>query len=132
MHIQPYLIFDGCCDEAIEFYRGALGAELKMRMQFKDCPEPVSPGSEEKVMHAELLIGQTTVLLSDGRCQGPPSFEGFSLTLNAADEAEAERYFAALAVGGQVQMPLAKTFFCQKFGMLADRFGVSWMIICRA
>jgi PhnB protein len=128
MQIQPYLFFDGCCDEAIEFYRGTLGAEVTMLIRFKDSPEPVSHGSEDKVMHANLRIGETTVLVSDGRCLGRPSFEGFALSLTVADESEAERLFAALGNGGQVQMPMAKTFFSPRFGMVVDRFGVSWMI----
>ena len=128
MQIQPYLFFDGRCEEAIEFYRATLGAEVTMLMRFKDSPEPVSPGSEEKVMHANLRIGEATVLASDGRCLGRPSFAGFALSLTIADEVEAERLFAALGDGGQVQMPMTKTFFSPRFGMVADRFGVSWMI----
>ena len=130
MLVQPYLTLDGRCDEAIEFYQRALGAKVTMLMRFKDSPDPGScpPGSENKVMHASLQIGDSTVLASDGRCQGRPSFEGFSLSLTASDEAEAERLFAGLADGGQVQMPLAKTFFAARFGMVADRFGVPWMI----
>ena len=131
MQIQPYLFFDGRCDEALAFYRSALGAEVTMLMRFKDCPDPgmSQPGAEDKVMHASFRIGDTTVLASDGRCEGHPSFQGFSLSLTVADEAEAERLFAALADGGQVQMPLTKTFFSPRFGMIADRFGVPWMII---
>lgn len=137
MQLQPYLSFDGLCEEAIAFYQAALGAEVTMLMRFKDCPEPldparVPPGTENKVMHASLRIGESTVLASDGRCAGKPGFQGFSLSLTAADEAEAERMFAALADGGQVQMPLAKTFFSPRFGMVADRFGVSWMIYVAA
>jgi PhnB protein len=133
MHVQPYLFFDGRCEEAVEFYRRALGAEVTMLMRFKDSPEApqpsmVPPGSENKVMHSSLRIGDTTVLASDGQCLGQPSFQGFSLSLTVPNDAEAERRFAALADGGQVQMPLAKTFFSPRFGMLADRFGVSWMI----
>jgi PhnB protein len=130
MQIQPYLFFDGRCEEAIEFYRGALGAEVTMLMHFKDNPDPgmCSPGTEDKVMHANLRIGGATVLASDGRCLGHPSFDGFSLSLTVPDEAEAERLFARLADGGKVQMPLTKTFFSPRFGMVADRFGVSWMI----
>ena len=130
MQIQPYLFFDGRCDEAVEFYRRALGAEVVMLMRFKDSPEPgmSPPESGDKVMHARLRIGDGTVLASDGRCQGRPRFEGFALSLTARDEAEAERLFGALAEGGQVQMPLASTFFSPSFGMVADRFGVSWMI----
>jgi PhnB protein len=134
MQVQPYLFFDGRCEEAVEFYRKAIGAEIVMLMRFKDSPEPpqpgmVPPGSENKVMHAALKIGDTTVMASDGRCQGKPSFQGFSLSLTAPNDAEAERLFDALAAGGQVRMPMAKTFFASKFGMVADRFGVSWMVI---
>ena len=134
MQVQPYLFFDGRCEEAIEFYRGALGAEVTMLMRFRDNPEPQDdsvppPGAGDKVMHAELRIGEATVLASDGRCQGRPSFAGFSLSLTAPDEAEAERLFAALADGGRVQMPLGKTFFSPRFGMVADRFGVPWMVV---
>jgi PhnB protein len=133
MQVQPYLFFDGRCEEAIEFYRKALGAEVTMLMRFKDSPEPaqpgmVPPGAENKVMHASIRIGDSTVLASDGRCLGKPSFQGFALSLTAASDAEADRLFAALGEGGQVQMPLAKTFFSSRFGMVADRFGVSWMI----
>ncbi|WP_024304347.1 VOC family protein [Pseudogulbenkiania sp. MAI-1] len=137
MQVQTYLFFDGRCEEAIEFYRSALGAEVEMLMRFKDSPEPpqpgmVPPGAEDKVMHASFRIGESMVMASDGRCQGQPSFQGFALSLSAADQAEAERLFAALSEGGQVQMPLAKTFFSLCFGMVADRFGVSWMIIVPA
>jgi PhnB protein len=133
MQVQPYLFFDGRCEEAIEFYRSALGAEVEMLMRFKDSPDPpppgmVPPGGENKVMHAALRVGDAMVLASDGRCSGQPSFQGFALSLTAANEAEANRLFAALAEGGQVQMPLAKTFFSPRFGMAADRFGVSWMV----
>jgi len=133
MQVQPYLFFDGRCEEAVEFYRRALGAEVTMLMRFRDSPEPpapgmVPPGAESKVMHTSFRIGDTTVLASDGRCLGQPSFQGFSLSLTVPNEAEAERLFAALADRGQVQMPLAKTFFSPRFGMVADRFGVPWMI----
>jgi PhnB protein len=134
MRVEPYLFFDGRCEEAIEFYRQALGAEVTMLMRYKESPEPpppgmVPPGSENKVMHSNLRIGETMVMASDGNCRGKPSFQGFSLSVTAPNEAEAERMFTALADGGQVQMPLAKTFFSPRFGMVADRFGVSWMII---
>ena len=133
MQVQPYLFFDGRCEEAVDFYRSAIGAEVTMLMRFKDSPEPhepgmVPPGAEEKVMHVSFRIGETTVLASDGRCAGQASFQGFALSLTVLDDAEAERVFAALADGGQVQMPLTKTFFASRFGMIADRFGVSWMI----
>ncbi len=128
MQIQPYLYFEGRCDEAVEFYRTALGAEVLMLMRFKDCPEPVTHGSEEKVMHASLRIGKTTIHVSDGRCGGKASFQGFGLSLTVAEEAEAKRLFAALSDGGQVQMPMTKTFFSPAFGMVADRFGVLWLV----
>jgi PhnB protein len=131
MQVQPYLFFEGRCDEALGFYRQALGAEVTMLMRFKDSPDShgmIPPGAGDKVMHASIRIGETTVLASDGRCLGRPSFQGFSLSLTVRDDAEAERLFHSLAEGGQVQMPLAKTFFSSRFGMVADRFGVAWMI----
>ncbi len=134
MQVQPYLFFDGRCEEAVELYRSKLGAKVEMFMRFKDSPEPpqpgmVPPGSEDKVMHTSFRIGDTTVMASDGQCQGRPSFQGFSLSLTVPNDAEAERLFTALADRGQVQMPLTKTFFSSRFGMAADRFGVSWMIV---
>jgi PhnB protein len=132
--VQPYLFFDGRCEEAIEFYRKTLGAEVVMSMRFKESPDQtmVTPGSENKIMHATLRIGDTIVLLSDGRCSGAPSFQGFALSVTAANEAEADRLFAALGDGGQVQMPMMQTFFATRFGMVADRFGVGWMVILPA
>jgi PhnB protein len=133
MHIQPYLFFDGRCEEALEFYRKALGAEVEMLMRFKESPDPQScppgEGMGDKVMHACVRIGESRVFASDGYAKGKPVFQGFSLSISAADDAEAKRRFAALAEGGQVQMPLAKTFFASSFGMVADRFGVAWMVI---
>ena len=133
MQVQVYLFFAGRCEEAIDFYKKTLGAEVMMLMRFKDSPEPPQPGmippdSENKVMHASLRMGDTVVMASDGRCEGAPSFEGFSLSVTVADEAQADRVFAALAEGGQVQMPLSKTFWSARFGMLSDRFGVGWMV----
>jgi PhnB protein len=133
MQVQPYLFFDGRCEEAINFYRKAVGAEVIMLMRFKESPEPhqpgmIPPGSENKVMHAAFRVGDSTVLASDGRCTGKPKFDGFALSLTVANEAEADRAFKALGDGGQVQMALAKTFFSPRFGMLADRFGVTWMV----
>jgi PhnB protein len=129
--VQPYLFFGGRCEEAIEFYRKGLGAELRMLMRFKDAPEP-QPGLPEcfqdKVMHASLQIGDTLLMASDGRCEGEANFEGFSLSITVPDEAEAERVFAALGEGGLVTMPLEKTFWAPKFGMVQDRFGVGWMV----
>jgi PhnB protein len=134
MQVQPYLFFDGRCDEALEFYRKKLGAEVTMLMRFKESPEPpqpgmIPPGSEDKVMHASFRIGDTTMMASDGRCLGQPNFQGFALSLTVPNDAEADRLFTALADGGQVHMPLTKTFFSSRFGMVADRFGVSWMIL---
>jgi len=132
MQVQPYLFFDGRCDEALAFYTKALGAKVEMLMRFKDNPEPPGEGCgpvpPDKVMHACFKVGDASVMASDGRCAGKPSFQGFSLSLTARDMGEAERLFQALAQGGQVQMPFAKTFFSPGFGMVADRFGVSWMV----
>jgi len=131
MQVQPYLFFDGRAEEALEFYQSKLGAKVEMLMRYKDNPEPGynPPNSEQKVMHACLRIGDTAVMASDGNCAGKPSFQGFSLSISASTPDEAEQRFAALAEGGQVQMPLGKTFFAERFGMVADRFGVSWMVI---
>lgn len=130
MQVQPYLFFNGRCEEAIEFYRRTLGAGSVHIVRFKENPNPAMnpPGSSEKVMHASFKIGDSTILASDGRCEGSPKLEGFSLSLTVSNDAEAERLFSALADGGQVQMPMGKTFFSSRFGMVADRFGVSWMI----
>lgn len=134
MRIQPYLFFDGRCEEALEFYGKALGAKVEMLMRYKDAPEQpppgmVAPGSENKIMHAALKIGDTTVMASDGCAAGKSRFEGFSLSITAANEAEADRIFGALAEGGEVEMPLGRTFFSPRFGMLKDRFGVGWMVV---
>ncbi len=131
MQVQPYLNFNGRCEEALAFYGKALGAKTEMLMRFKDSPDPsmVTPGSEEKVMHSSFRVGDATVFASDGRCQGETNFQGISLTLTVPDEAQAEQRFGALSEGGQVHMPLAKTFFSPRFGMVADRFGVTWMVL---
>jgi PhnB protein len=133
MEVQAYLFFSGRCDEALEFYKRALGAEVQMAMRFKESPEApppgtVPPGWENKVMHACMRVGDSVVMLSDGCAASAPNFQGFSLTLNVANEAEADRIFSALAEGGTVQMPLNKTFWSPRFGMLTDRFGVNWMV----
>jgi PhnB protein len=132
MAIEPYLFFNGRCEEAIEFYKKALGAEVVMLMRYKESPEPPPPGMvpagwEEKVMHATLRIGGANVMASDG-CSEGAHFQGFSLSLTASDEAAARKKFAALAEGGNVQMPVGKTFWSPCFGMVADRFGVRWMV----
>jgi PhnB protein len=134
MQVQPYLFFEGRADEAIEFYKKTLGAKVEMVMRFKDAPDQsmISPGSADKVMHAAIKIGDTTVLASDGRNSGNPNFQGFSLTVYPKDEAEADKVFGSLGEGGQVRMPMDKTFFAKRFGMLADKFGVGWMVIVPA
>lgn len=134
MQVQSYLFFDGRTEEAIEFYKKALGAKVEMLMRFKECPDPmpegaVPPGSENKVMHSSVKIGDTVVMMSDGGCQNKTKFDGFSLSVSAANPAEADKVFNALAEGGEVRMPLGKTFFSPRFGMLADKFGVGWMVI---
>ena len=131
MNVQPYLFFDGRCDEALDFYQKAVGAKVGMLMRFKDAPDQsmVAPGSQDKVMHAQMQIGTTTVLASDGRCLGKPNFQGFSLAVSADTDAEAEKIFNALADGERVTMPMAKTFFSPRFGMLTDKFGVGWMVL---
>ena len=130
--IQPYLMFGGRCEEALEFYRSALGAQVDMLMRFSESPDPTPPGMlppgfENKVMHASFRIAGNVLMASDG-CEVGAQFKGFSLSIAVATEAEAGRYFAALSDGGQVQMPLTKTFWSPRFGMLTDRFGIAWMI----
>ena len=131
MQVLPYLMFDGRCEEAVEFYRQALDAKIEELLRFKDSPESQAcvGAAPEKVMHTCLRIGDTQVMATDGQCKGEPRFQGFSLTVSAADDEEAKRRFAALADGGQVQMPLGRTFFASSFGVVADKFGVSWMVI---
>mgnify|MGYP001417924817 CR=1 FL=1 len=137
MQVQPYLFFEGRCEEALAFYREALGAEITFLLRFDDAPDRdahvgLPPGSGAKVQHASVRIGETTLFASDGRCSGSASFHGVTLSLAVASEAEAERRFAALSAGGQVLMPLASTFFSPRFGMVTDRFGVSWMVLTEA
>jgi PhnB protein len=130
--IEPYLFFNGRCEEAVKFYQKVLGAEVQMLMRFKESPEPLPPGSMphnwgDKICHASLRIGATVVMASDG-CGEQTGFEGFSLSIAVPDEADADRVFTALAEGGQVRMPLAKTFWSPRFGMVQDKFGVGWMV----
>ena len=134
--VQPYLFFGGRCEEALEFYRTALGEQVDFLMRYQESPEPmpagmVPPGFENKIMHTSFRIGSTTIMAADG-CQEDKGFAGFSLSLSVPTEAEAQRAFAALADGGQVRMPLAKTFWSPCFGMVADRFGLLWMISIEA
>lgn len=131
--IEPYLFFNGRCEEALEFYRHALGVQPGLTMRYKESPEPMPPGSippgfENKIMHASFRVGKTTVMASDGCSTEKPQFGGFSLSLCVNSKAEASQVFAALAEGGQVRMPLGKTFWSPCFGMLEDRFGIGWMI----
>lgn len=135
MLINSYLFFDGRCEEAIDFYREALDAEVLMLMRYGDdgpgagqCPDGTTPPGE-KVMHATLQIGDTQVLASDGFCKGQPEFKGFSLSISVDGEAEVQRRIDALAESGQVTMAPAPTFFARSFGMAVDRFGVSWMVM---
>ena len=131
MQVQPYLFLDGRCEEALDFYKKAIGAKVENLMRWKDNPDPsMNNGpNKDKVMHAHVTIGDATVLASDGRCEGKPEFKGFALTISTKTAAEADKTFAALSDGGQVQMPMTKTFFSERFGMLADKFGVGWMVI---
>ena len=133
MNVQPYLFFEGRAEEALAFYTKALATKVDMVMRNREAPEPpppgmLPPGSEDKVMHASFKVGDTDVMLSDGRCSGQPNFAGFSLSVTAPDEAAARRMFSALAEGGAVTMPIGKTFWSPCFGMLTDRFGVGWMV----
>jgi len=130
MLLQPYLFFDGHCEEAAQFYEKAVGAKVGRLIRFKDSPDPSLGGCTDsnKVMHMTLQIGDQMIMASDGQCQGSQKYEGFALSLTVESEAEADRRFSALAEGGQVSQPLIKTFFSPRFGMVTDRFGVSWMI----
>jgi PhnB protein len=130
MQVQPYLFFEGRCEEAIEFYRKALDAKVDVVMRYKEAPP--SPGMKvplDKVMHAAFKVGDTQVLASDGNCSGKPTFQGMSLTITARDDAHAKTVFGALAEGGKVSQPLTKTFFASSFGMLTDKFGLGWMVM---
>lgn len=132
MHVNPYLMFDGRCEEALEFYKKKLGAEVTMLMRFKENPEPQynPPGGDDKVMHSAFKVGDSLIMATDGDCGGKSSFSGISLTLAVDSADQAEKYFAALQEdGGQAQMPMTQTFFAERFGVVADKFGVSWMVI---
>ena len=132
MYIEPYVFFEGRCEEAIEFYRRAAGAEVVMIMRYSESPEPpthVPPGSEQKIMHSMIKIGDSNVMMSDGRCSGQPTFQGISLAITVANKAEAERVFKGMGEGGQVVQPPIETFFSPSFGMLTDKFGIMWMVV---
>lgn len=137
MRVEPYLFLDGACEEALTFYRDVLGAEIVVMMRFSERPEsedamPIPPGSENKIMHAEFRIGDSLIMASDGECGGKAKIEGVSLSIAVKTADEAERIFAVLSAGGTIQMPIMETFFSPRFGMAADRFGVSWMVIADA
>ncbi|MDR5857625.1 VOC family protein [Caballeronia sp. LZ062] len=142
MQVQPYLFFEGRCEEAVSFYREQLGAQVVMTMRFRDNPDAgkdggseaasgcsMPPGSEDKIMHTAFTIGESMLMASDGMCSGKPNFGGVSLSLSANDEQQAEKFFDALSNGGQIQMPMTRTFFAKRFGMVQDKFGVSWMVL---
>lgn len=135
MHVQSYLFFDGRCDEALAFYKKALGAEVTVLMRYKDNPDPPKegcvppPDMMDKVMHSAFTVGETTIMASDGFAEGKPEFKGFGQAITVKDSAEATKVFDALSDGGQVQQPLTETFFAHAFGMLSDRFGVHWMVM---
>jgi PhnB protein len=136
MKVEPYVFFNGRCEEAIAFYQQALGAEVTLQMRMNEAPDPPPPGAipegfENKIMHANLRIGEMNLMVSDGNSNMQPSFKGFTLSLGVDDSAQAERAFNALAAGGKVVMPLGKTFWSTCFGMLEDRFGVGWMVIAQ-
>lgn len=133
MQVQPYLMFQGRCEEALNFYRDAIGAEIQALMRYSESPEPpppeCTPARPDMVMHANLRIGDTQIMASDDPSPGMRPFSGFNLTLTCADTAEAQRHFTALSAQGKATMPLGPTFFAQSFGMLEDRFGVAWIVI---
>ncbi len=131
MHVQPYLDFAGRCDEALDFYKKAIGAKVGMLMRWKDSPDKTmcTPANADKVMHSQFQVGDTTVMASDGRLTGKPNFQGIMLSISVDTEADADKLFNGLADGGQVQMPMGKTFFSPRFGMVADKFGVGWMVL---
>ncbi|MBB3014792.1 VOC family protein [Cupriavidus taiwanensis] len=137
MQVQPYLFFEGRCDEAVEFYKQTLGAKVNARMTFADNPdagkggEGCQPGAgaQDKVMHLEFQVGDSIILASDGQCSNQPAFQGFGLAITFPDKAGVEKAFNGLKEGGQVLMPLDKTFFADQFGMVADRFGIMWMLL---
>jgi PhnB protein len=130
--IQPYLTLHGRCEEALAFYQEALGARIDMIMRFDESPDPVPegmlpPGFEKKIMHASFRVGESVLMATDG-CENSGALSGFSLSLALTEESDADRFFTALSHGGEVTMPLGRTFWSPKFGMVTDRFGVSWMI----
>ena len=131
MNVQAYLTFGGRCEEALEFYKKSLGAEVTGMMRWKDSPDAAMkppPGFENKIMNAAFRIGQTALMADDGMAEKTAEFKGMTLAIEAADDAEAKRVFTALGEGGKVTMPLTRTFWTSSFGMLTDKFGVPWMV----
>lgn len=131
--IAPYLFFAGRCEEALDFYRDSLGARVEMVMRYSESPEPVppdrlQPGFENKIMHASFRVGEAIIMASDG-CDDRAHFDGFQLALSVATEVEAHQAFNALANGGNIIMPLVRTFWSPCFGMLTDKFNVGWMVM---
>ena len=131
MKVQAYITFGGRCEEALEFYKKSLGAEVTGVMRWKESRDKdmkAPPGYEEKVMNAAFRIGDTELMADDGMGESTPEFKGMTLAIETADDAEARRIFTALGEGGMVTMPLVKTFWTSSFGMLTDKFGVPWMV----
>lgn len=133
MFVQPYIDFAGRCEEAIHFYREALGAEVTAMMRNEESPDPLpeefmKPGKEKLILHSMLQVGETTVMATDGCASRDSEFAGISLSITVPDVDAADRVFAALSDGGAVTMPLDKTFWSPRFGMVTDRFGVHWMV----
>jgi PhnB protein len=131
--ITPYLFFSGRCEEALDFYKRALGAEVIQVMRFHESPDPVpegmlQPGFENKIMHSAFRIQGTTMMASDG-CNDQAKFNGFSLALTLGDENQAKQYFFALSEGGTVVMPIGPTFWSPCYGIVTDAFGVQWMVM---
>ena len=133
MRVEPYLMLSGRCEEALAFYNQAVTAKTTMLMRFDENPDnnhpmPLPPDWGQKIMHSSMTVGDTTVMMSDGMSTEPVSFSGVSLSITADDEAQAKKLFDALAHGGKVFMPLGKTFWSPCFGVVSDKFGVSWMV----
>jgi PhnB protein len=133
MQIDPYLNFNGNCEEAFHFYEKALGGKIEMLLKYNQAPAgggPTPPGFENKVMHVRLSVGQQIIMASDAPPGHFSPMQGFNVSLMFDDKAQAERVFNALADKGKVMMPFAQTFWAEGFGMLTDRFGTPWMVNC--
>ena len=132
MRVEPYLMMSGRCEEALEFYKQAVNAQVVMILRMKDAPDappmPMPPNWGDKIMHCGFTIGQTLVMASDGMSEERVDFSGVTLSITADDETQARRMFDALSASGKVFMPMGKTFWSPCFGMCADKFGVNWML----